>query len=205
VQDTAGQVAGQAQETATKVIDQVKETATSRLEDQKNRAAQGVASVAQAMHEAGRSLEEDSPVADYAERAAFYLDKFSDYLQQRDLRGLITEVEHFARRQPTLFIGGGLLLGMLGARFLKSSGSEAQAAAQNRTSSNTEMSGGANYGRTTPENYGRSGMETFTTQGNYTTEGIRFTGSEDTYNNGGEQTIHSYYRVGTSDTDNSEV
>ena len=117
-QDTASQVASQAQDTAGKVIDQVKETAASKLEDQKSKAAQGVASVASAVQEAGRNMDDDSPIADYAERAAFYLDRFSTYLQQHDLRSLVTEVEHFARRQPALYVGGGLLLGLLGARFL---------------------------------------------------------------------------------------
>jgi hypothetical protein len=34
---------------------------------------------------------------------------------------MVRNVEDFARRQPALFIGGAFMLGLLGARFLKSS------------------------------------------------------------------------------------
>jgi len=200
-QDTASQVASQAQDTAGKVIDQVKETAASKLEDQKSKAAQGVASVASAVQEAGRNLDDDSPIADYAERAAFYLDRFSTYLQQRDLRSLVTEVEHFARRQPALYVGGGLLLGLLGARFLKSSSSEAQSGTQTRTQNYYAGTTGSTYGNSGSSSGSGSGLETFTTRGNYTTEGIENTGQGDS----GEQTIHSYYRVESNGTDNTEV
>jgi hypothetical protein len=37
----------------------------------------------------------------------------------------VSEAEDFARRQPALFLGGAFALGLLGARFLKSSGQQA--------------------------------------------------------------------------------
>lgn len=210
VQDTAGQVAEQAQDTAGKVIDQVKSTATNRLEDQKNKAAEGVASVAQAIHEAGRNMDDSSPIAEYANKAAQYLEGVSNHLQARDLRTLLTEVEHFARRQPTLFIGGGLLLGMLGARFLKSSGSAAEAAAQ--PAQNTSYSRAGTYPssyNSASSGYGRASAESFTTQGNFTREGANFGTSADQADmaGGGDdgQTIRSHYRVTTDDAGSSEV
>ena len=34
---------------------------------------------------------------------------------------MVTQVEQYARRQPAIFLGGAFALGLLGARFLKSS------------------------------------------------------------------------------------
>jgi len=207
VQDTVGQVAEQTQSTAGKVIEQAKTTATTKLEDQKNKAAESVANVAQAIHEAGRNMDDSSPLTEYVEKAAKQLQGLSGYLQDRDLRSLLIEVEHFARRQPTLFIGGGLLLGMLGARFLKSSST----AARNTTQATqpTRSAGSAHsaaYGSSSTA-YGNTTVESFTTRGNYTTEGVGnvgLTGQPGSYGDG-EQTIHSYYRAAANDTDGSEV
>jgi uncharacterized protein YjbJ (UPF0337 family) len=148
VQSTVGQVAGQAQDTAGTVMDQVKSTATTKLEDQKKKAAENVANMAKAIQEAGSNMDVSSPIADYAEKAARQLEGFSTYLQEHDLGSMLTDVEHFARRQPTLFVGGGLLLGMLGARFLKSSSSGAQKATQ--ASEPAGWDGASAYGSTSP-------------------------------------------------------
>lgn len=127
-QDTAGQVIDQAHEAAGKVVDQVRETAQSQLSTQKDRAAETVGTVAQVIRSAGESLkgQNQSGMAQYADQAAERVEQFSNYLQDKDVRDLVVEVQHFARRQPTLFLAGAFLLGALGARFLKSSGDQAQ-------------------------------------------------------------------------------
>ena len=127
-QETAEQVIGQAQETAGKVVDQVRGTAESQLTTQKDRAAETAGTVAQAIRSAGEQLkgQDQSGFAQYADMAAERVEQFSNYLQSRDLREIVVEVEHFARRQPILFLAGAFTLGVLGARFLKSSGQQAQ-------------------------------------------------------------------------------
>ena len=41
-------------------------------------------------------------------------------MREKDVRQLVGEVQDFARRQPTLFFGGAVLLGFAALRFLKS-------------------------------------------------------------------------------------
>jgi len=123
VKETVGQVADQAQQAAGQVVDQAREQVSSRLVDQKDRAADGLTSVAQALRQASQQLrgQDQQAVTDYVETAASQVERISNYLKQNDLGGLIGDVEQFARRQPALFLGGTFVLGLLGARFLKSS------------------------------------------------------------------------------------
>jgi hypothetical protein len=93
---------------------------------QKDRAAEGLGSVAQALRQTGQQLQGQNQEAftSYIDRAASQVDRFSTYLQQKDMGQLVYDVERFARRQPALFLGGAFVLGLLGARFLKSSSPE---------------------------------------------------------------------------------
>jgi len=123
VKETVGQVADQAQQAAGQVIDQARQQVSSRLAGQKDRAAEGLTSVAHALRQTSQQLREQDQqtVTGYIESAASQVERVSNYLRQNDLGGLIDDVEHFARRQPALFLGGTFVLGLLGARFLKSS------------------------------------------------------------------------------------
>jgi len=121
--ETAGQVANQAQQKAGRVVDQTRQQMTSRLASQKDRAAEGLGSVAQALWQTGQQLREQDQdgVTSYIDNAASQVERFSTYLQNNDVGELINDVERFARRQPAVFLGGAFVLGLLGARFLKSS------------------------------------------------------------------------------------
>jgi hypothetical protein len=120
-------IVDQAKETTGQVVEQVQQQATSRLDHQKETAITGFASVADAIRQVGQSLREQEQggitqyAAEYGERAAEQIERLTDYLRERDVNQLVGEVEDFARRQPALFIGGAFLLGLAGARFLKSS------------------------------------------------------------------------------------
>ena len=46
---------------------------------------------------------------------------FSERLKNKDVTELLNDAQRLARRQPALFVGGAFALGLLGARFLKSS------------------------------------------------------------------------------------
>jgi len=123
VKETVGQVADQAQQAAGQAVDQARQQVSSRLVDQKDRAADGLTNVAQALRQTSQQLraQDQQAVTSYIENAASQVERVSDYLKNNDLGGLIDDVERFARRQPALFLGGTFVLGLLGARFLKSS------------------------------------------------------------------------------------
>lgn len=127
-QAKAGEVVDQAKETAGRVAGQVQEQATSRLEEQKERAAGGLGSLAQAVRQTGQELrgqEQGAGVAAYADTAAQQIERAASFLRTRDVPQLLDEVEDVAQRQPALFLGGALALGFLGVRFLLSSGDRA--------------------------------------------------------------------------------
>src|SRR5215216_4859667 len=124
-----GGIMDQAKQTTGNVVGQVKEQAATRLDRQKETAAAGLSSVADAVRQVGQNLrgqgEEQSPVVQYAaqygDKAAEQIERLTEYLRRHDAGQLVREVEGFARRQPALFLGGAFLLGLAGARFLKSS------------------------------------------------------------------------------------
>jgi len=100
----------------------IQQQASSALSSQKDRAADGIKSVIDAVRQTGESLrEKNGTIAGYADSAASQLERFSTQLRDRDVSELMDEVSSFARRQPALFIGGGVALGLVAARFLKSS------------------------------------------------------------------------------------
>ena len=117
----------QAKQTTSEVVDQVQQQAGSRIDRQKDEAASEIQKVAGAVRQLGEGLsgQDEGPIAHYAaeygRKAAEGLDRFTNYLRQNDTRALVTEIENFGRRQPALLLGGAFLLGLAGARFLKSS------------------------------------------------------------------------------------
>jgi hypothetical protein len=123
VKQQAGEVAGQVKEQAVQLKDKVAETATSKLDDQKTQATAGLGNVSDAIRQTGQQLRsnDQEAIAQYIDRAAEQLDQFTGYLRSRDMRQIVGDVEAFARREPALFLGGAFVLGLLGARFLKSS------------------------------------------------------------------------------------
>lgn len=100
------------------------EQAQKAAESQKGRLAEGATEVARALHHASEGLRRDDQrtVGDYTEALAGQVEKVAQFLQSRDLPTMAREVSGFAKRQPALFLGGAFTLGIVAARFLKSSG-----------------------------------------------------------------------------------
>jgi len=127
VQEKASQAVGQAKEKSGQVVGQVQQQAVSRLSRQKEQAAAGLGSVAEVLRHTGEELrnQEGDAVtqyaAQYSEVAVNQIEKVSSYLRERDINDLVRDVEGFARREPVIFMGAAFLVGMLAARFLKSS------------------------------------------------------------------------------------
>jgi len=118
----AQDVVEQTQQKAGEVADQVKQQATSQLSSQKDRAVESLGTVADALRQTGKHLHENNQhgLEQYANKAAERVEQFSGQLRGKDVQEIVRDVERYARRQPTLFLGGAFALGLLGARFLKS-------------------------------------------------------------------------------------
>jgi hypothetical protein len=104
-------------------IDRVRERAGAQLTTQKDRATEGIGTIAQAVRRTTQTLRDDrhDTMAGYVERAADQLEHLSDRLKGRDVGELFRDAQQFARRRPMVFVGSAFVLGLLGARFLKSS------------------------------------------------------------------------------------
>jgi hypothetical protein len=120
----AGEVASQVKDQAAQIKDQVAEKATSKLDERKDMATSGLSDVSQVVRQTSDELRsrDQVMVAGYIDQAAEQLERATKYLRGRDVREMVSDVESFARREPALFLGGTFALGLLAARFLKSSG-----------------------------------------------------------------------------------
>jgi hypothetical protein len=177
--DTVRDVAGQAKDAAGQIADQARQQATSQLSSQKTRAAEGLGSVAQALRQTSQQLQgqDQGAITSYIDQAASQVDRFSNYLQQKDVRQMADDVERFARRQPALFLGGAFVLGLLGARFLKSSSPQQASMGSYPITSRRDYSyTGGTYGQTYGQGYERavgSGPRTYSTSAG-TGETVRY-------------------------------
>lgn len=131
---------------ATRIVDQVKDKAAAQLNAQKQRATDGLGSVASAVRQTTDRLraEQHDTVAAFVERAADQIERFSNHLRDRDLNELVGEAQRFARQQPAVFIGSSFAAGLLAARFIKASRPERHD--ERRYGSFGEASGERTYG-----------------------------------------------------------
>lgn len=118
------------------LVDRARDAAgdtTARVRDQlegqigtaQHRAADGLGDVARALRRVGDELRSESeqtgPAPRVLEEVAGRLERASQYFGRANVRDVLHEAESLARREPALFLGGAFVLGLLGARFLKSS------------------------------------------------------------------------------------
>lgn len=115
-------------ETASNAVGQAKDKAVGLLDEQKNKATTGLNNVADSIRKVGENLRDSGEQNAVAQTAARYgdnlakqIESFSGYLENARLKDLKRDIEGFARRQPALFVGGTFLVGVLAARFLKTS------------------------------------------------------------------------------------
>jgi hypothetical protein len=139
------------------VMNRVKESAAAQLSSQKERATEGLGSIATAVRQSSQPLRNNKQdvIAEYVEKAADQLEQFSTRLRDRDVNDLVNDAQQFARRRPALFVGAAFVAGVAAARFLKSS-SEKQSDRMQRYPGDDSYS----YGRTptgTPRSTGGTG------------------------------------------------
>lgn len=120
-QKTPESLASDTKNAAMQVGSHARDTAVSVAEDKRHKAATGLGSVAEALRHTGENMQ-DKGSAQYIARAADQVDRVSSYFENTTFEQMVGQVENFARREPAIFLGGSFVLGLLGARFLKSSG-----------------------------------------------------------------------------------
>jgi hypothetical protein len=123
---------------ARNVADQATQTVEARASTTMDQVATAVEEVAQAIRRAGNELRGEQPqVASVADTAATQVERVADYLESHEPRDILDTLEETARRQPALVIGGGIAIGLVLGRLLRS------AAPIDQPSGN-----GSTYGRT---------------------------------------------------------
>lgn len=109
VKSAASDTAARAKAEAQRVVDQSRQDTASRL-----------GGYGAAMHESAKAFEEQDPnIAWATHQLADRIERFSDYLRERDLGELRTDVEDFARRHPLAFFGGLFIGGLVVGNLIK--------------------------------------------------------------------------------------
>jgi hypothetical protein len=108
-------------ETAKDLASQAGEKLLNSVEEQKAAGADFVSGMAGAMRRAASEFGQVPQAAQYIRLAADQIDTVSDAFRRRDLNQLVADVQGFARRQPTAFLGVAVLAGFAVVRFLKTS------------------------------------------------------------------------------------
>jgi ElaB/YqjD/DUF883 family membrane-anchored ribosome-binding protein len=109
------------QKAATGLADQATRTAEAQASNMMTKAGETLEQVARVIRESGQSLREERPeIAGMADTTAQRVQEASTYLREHEAREVIDSVQDYARRQPAVIIAGGLALGLLAGRFLRS-------------------------------------------------------------------------------------
>ncbi|MEO6202020.1 MAG: hypothetical protein ABIU05_06845 [Nitrospirales bacterium] len=105
------------------LFSQAQEKVKRKVEDQKTRGVKEIVGIVEAIRHAGQHLRgrQKDVIAHYTDRAADNIDRAIQYVELRDVSELLKEAQCLARRHPEAFWGGAFMLGLLAARFLKSS------------------------------------------------------------------------------------
>ncbi len=120
----------QLREARDKVVDRAKSTfrdardrAGSSLDDGRRRAAEQMGGIGGALHRTSEQLryEDQARFADVADSVGRQIDRVAGYLRDSDGRTITRDIESLARRKPALVFAGAFALGLVAARFLKSS------------------------------------------------------------------------------------
>jgi hypothetical protein len=119
IREVKNQVVDQARNT----FQQARDRASSSLGESKGQFADQFGAIAGALRRTTEHLrsEDQQRIADLTDTVARQVEQVAGYLRNKDARAMRQDFENLARRQPALMIGGALVLGLIGARFIKSS------------------------------------------------------------------------------------
>lgn len=123
VAEKAHEAGGQVKQQAQQKLDEARQQAAAKLRDGKSRVAGQVGTVAHAFRSAGDELrgEEQARLAEFTDGAAERMEHVARYIDEHSVAEMLDDVERLARKSPSLFLGGAFALGMVGARFMKTS------------------------------------------------------------------------------------
>ena len=125
----AGGAREQVRQAKDKVMDQARTTlrdarerAGSTFTETRQQAAERMGGIGSAVRRTGESLrgEDQGRFADVADNVARQIDRMADYLRDSDGQTMARDIENLARRQPALVFAGAFAIGVLAARFFKS-------------------------------------------------------------------------------------
>jgi hypothetical protein len=137
---TARSLMDQAKETAGQAYEAVTDRAATTLDEKKSTVSTGLSAVADSLRQAAGNLsgpQADNQLATFAGKytttASQKLNDVARYFENTDVRGMVRDVEGYARRNPAIFIGAAFGLGILAARFLKSTPANTMGAGSGRS------------------------------------------------------------------------
>ena len=105
------------------IAQKIREQVNARLSSQKDRALDGVGGVTEAIRRTSQSLRDNQhdTIAQYLEQALGQVDRFAETMRQKDIKELMLGAQRLARRRPAVCVGSAFAIGLLSARFFKSS------------------------------------------------------------------------------------
>lgn len=110
------------------ITQRLKQDSKDRIETTKRSAADQIDQVAQALNRAGEELGSSQPtIANYAGQIASSVSNFATRLRDGSLDDLLNDTRQLARRNPGMFLLGGVALGFALSRFLKASAEDTYA------------------------------------------------------------------------------
>jgi hypothetical protein len=147
LKDRGEDLVEEGKEMGRELADRAGDAARTRADEEKDRVAGGMRAVASALRRGSDDLPEDQRVyGRFLEGVADRVSDASRYLDERDVNTLGRDVRRVARDHSAAFLGGAFVLGMVGARFLKSSPDDARGGRERE------------YGRALPRGLPEPGM-----------------------------------------------
>lgn len=126
--DAADSIVTQAKATAGDAYHAVADKATAAIDTKKSEFSVGLISVADTVRRISDTIsdgETQNGVTEYASQyvgtAAKKLEGVAEYFDGADLKKMARDAESFARRNPAIFLGAAFAVGVLAARFIRSS------------------------------------------------------------------------------------
>ena len=126
VREQVGPLVDTMRERVGPIADQVKDQASAVAQQQMTSAAEGLDSAAGAVNAVGDRLRENNlgELSQYTGMAAEQIEKLATWLRTTTPEDIARDVEDFAKKQPAVFVAGALALGLIGVRFLRSTGQD---------------------------------------------------------------------------------
>jgi hypothetical protein len=131
--ELTGNAMSDARKVGSDLVSAARDSAVSMLDAQRDRAADQIAAIGEALRQSSEPLESTGvgSLVQYANQAADQVCGFAESVRERSWNELAGDLESFARRSPILFMTSAVALGFIAGRFLLSSSERTAAGARN--------------------------------------------------------------------------